>query len=353
MDPLFIRIAGEFCDNGLKECNQGLLHGRTGITLFFYHLARITGNAVYEKRADDLIDNVFSDLKLSVPPDFENGLAGIGWGIEYLVQNGFSEGNTDEILEEADNSIFRFLNEETINSFDLTNGLTGYILYLISRLKDKNNYNSDVYLINRELLILCINRLYEIVTPHFPIIVKDFFFDLFWRFPVMLYALTEAYQLNIFNQKIICMIRQWIPNFEAYIPSMNINRLYLATILNKVNVLIPEQRLEKQINLLLYCTDFKSLINEFDPEIKSVRFGLPGMIIILVQAVKSFNSAYPGYSDLTGSFEILKKELRDLFDSLKMDDFKSKQTKHGLSDGIAGLGMLSILLPRIFKTVDF
>lgn len=169
----------------------------------------------------------------------------------------------------------------------------------------------------------------------------------------MLYAIAEAFKLNIYNRKIISMIMQWIPNFEAYLPSMNINRVCLATILNKINEVIPDQRIEKQIRLLLYCTDFKALINEFDPEIKSVRFGLPGMMIILDQALKSFDSSYPGHSALTDSFEILRKELRGLYDSLKMDDFKSKQTKHGLSDGIAGLGLLRILFPQIFTSVDF
>lgn len=348
MGPLYLRLAGYFDPNELKKCNQSLFHGGTGLAIFYYHLSRITGNSEYEKIADDLIGKVFSDLNTSVPADLENGLAGIGWGIEYLVQNGFSEGKTDEILEEADNRIFRYLNEETLNSFDLTNGLTGYLIYLIKRLKNKYNGNSYAGQINRELLILCINRLYELVTPHFPLIVKDFFFDLFWRFPVMMYALTEAYHLNIFNQKILCMIRQWMPNFEAYIPSMNINRLYLATILKMIYEYVHEQRLEKQINLLLYCVDFKALINEFDPEIKSVRFGLPGILIILDQAVKSFDPGYHGYSDLVDANKFLKTELMKMSDSFTPEDFKSIHGKYGLSEGIAGLGLASIIFPQIF-----
>jgi lantibiotic modifying enzyme len=150
MDPLYIRLVRELDNNGLKDCNHGLLHGLTGITIFYYHLAKVTGIPDYEERADDLIGKVFSDLSLSVPADFENGLAGIGWGIEYLVRKGFAEGNTDEILEEADNKIFRILNEETLNSFDLTNGLTGYLIYLIYRLKNNKDLNSDAFKINCE-----------------------------------------------------------------------------------------------------------------------------------------------------------------------------------------------------------
>jgi hypothetical protein len=202
---------------------------------------------------------------------------------------------------------------------------------------------------NRELLILCINRLYEIVAPHFPLLVKDFVFDLFWRFPVMLWALTEAFRLNVYNQKIICMIRQWIPGFEAYIPSMNINRLYLATILNRVNLLIPDRRLEKQIKLLLFSTGFKELINEVDPEIKSVRFGLPGIMIILAQAKKSFNKEIPEYSGLTATYKFLRKELCKLLDSFNVEDLKSKQPDYGLSEGIPGLILAGILFPGFYK----
>lgn len=348
MDPLYIRLVREFDNNGLKDFNQGLFHGLTGITIFYYHLAKVTGNLDYEERADDLIGKVFSDLSLSVPADFENGLAGIGWGIEYLVREGFAEGNTDEILEEADNKIFRILNEETFNSFDLTNGLTGYLIYLINRLKNNKDLNSNAFKINCELLILCINRLYELATPHFPLLVKDLIFDLFWRFPLLLYALTEAYQLNIHNRKILCMIRQWIPNFEAYIPSMNINRVYLATILKNINEFLCEQRLEKQIRLLLYCTDFKVLINEFDPDIKSVRFGLPGILIILDQAIKSFEPGYGGYPDLVDANKFLKTECGKMITLFSPEDFKSKNSKYGLSEGITGLGLASIIFPQIF-----
>ena len=346
MDPLR-KIAKSINPKELKEYNPGLFNGCTGIFIFYYHLSKLSGNSGYQKIADTLIGRIFSDLNLMTPPDFENGLAGIGWGIEYLVQNNFAVGNTDEILEDVDNKIFKLLNEETINSFELTNGLTGYIFFLISRLKNKAPYDSLTKQINRELLIHIINKLYDLVTPQFPVIVKDFYFDLFWRFPVMLFALEEAYKLNIYNQKIICMIKQWLPNFEAYIPSLNINRLYLATVLMKIYTQIPEPRIEKQAKLLLFSTNFKALINEIDPELKSVRHGLPGFMIVFNQAIKSFPADFQYYSELIKTYNVLREELASLFKSFSVYDFKSKQTKYGLSEGIAGLGLLTILLPEL------
>lgn len=41
-----------------------------------------------------------------IPVDFANGLAGLGWGFEYLVKTGFVEANTAEALQEIDTVIF-------------------------------------------------------------------------------------------------------------------------------------------------------------------------------------------------------------------------------------------------------
>ena len=238
-----------------------------------------------------------------IPADFEDGLAGIGWGIEYLVQNKFAEGDTDEILEEIDNKVFKVLNEESLTSFELTNGLTGYLFYLINRLKNKSVTLSMPQRINLELMILTINKIYELVTVQFPLIVKEINFDLLWRFPVMVYGLCEAFKLNIYNEKISCMVRQWIPNLEAYVPSMHINRLYLAVALMHTHSLISFPRLEKQIQILLFGTDFNTLVTEINPEQKNIRFGWPGFIILLHHAIGLIPSNYPNYSQLKSTYQ--------------------------------------------------
>ena len=248
MENLSVQIANILQkNNGLTGTDHGLMHGNMGLSIFFYHLSRQTNNPEYEKIADGLLDQVFANLSTSVSADFENGLAGIGWGIEYLVQNKFAVGNTDEILEDVDNRVFRVLNEETIPSFELGNGLTGFLFYLIIRLKNKSNPSSLANRINRELLILTINKLDEIVSAQFPSIVKEMNFDLFWRFPVLVYGLLEAYRLDIYNVKIINMVRQWLPYIEGYLPSLNINRLYMSLVLYRLAILIPERRLIKQV----------------------------------------------------------------------------------------------------------
>lgn len=334
-------------DSEIGSLNHGLINGNIGISIFYYHLARKTSNSEYEKLADELLDKAYTNLSSTTPLDFENGLAGVGWGIEYLVQNKFTEGNTDEILEEIDNKVFRLLNEEAHTSIELTNGLTGYLFYLISRLKNHETPASMAERINRELLIQTINRIDELVPSQFPSIVKDENFDLFWRFPSMLASLHEAYKLNFYNEKIKCMLKQWLPYFEAYIPSLHINRLFIAVVLKQLCFQIPDNRLEKQIKILLYSTDFEILKTEIDYSLINIRLGWPGVALLLRIALKEIEPDYPNYN-LIGQtyFDIIEKHKGQL-ENLQQNMHDTKSIQSGLALGFSGIGLLELLWPGV------
>jgi len=345
-------IANQILKKGLTGSFHGLMHGNIGLCIFFYQIAKATNNPDSEKNANDLLDKVFASLSLSSPADFENGLAGIGWGIEYLVQNGFVEGNTDEILEDVDNKVFRSLNEDNFTSFEIANGLTGHLFYLISRLKNLSSPPTMAQRINQELLILTINKLDEIVTIQFPSIIKEMYFDLFWRFPVVLFGLTESFGLNIYNEKIRCMIKQWMPNIEAYIPSMHINRLYMATILTKINEIVPDRRLEKQVQILLYATDFEVLKTEVDPHALNIRFGWTGFVWLMQQATNIIPATCPNYSLIGSTLDEIKAKYSNALGKLLENKVPENTVQFGLSNGIAGIGLLEILWPEVFSSTE-
>lgn len=337
-----LKIAKHSQEIGFNSTNHGLLNGNTGLSIFFYNLALKTGISEYEKFADSLLDRSFSNLSSSASPDFENGLAGIGWGIEYLVQNKFAEGNTDEILEEVDNKVFRSLNEETHTSFELTTGLTGYLYYLIMRLKNKLPPHSMPVKINRELLILTINKIDEQVTVQFPSIVKDMNFDLFWRFPTMLSGLKDACDLNIYNEKIICMLKQWLPYFEAYIPSLHINRIFIAVAINRINLIFPDKRLKKQIRILLFATDFEILKTEVNNNEFGVRFGWPGVLFLLKVASQELPSDCPNFNLIENTYFEIKQNHKESVKNISGNFINGNSFQLGLASGPAGIGMLEL-----------
>ena len=168
-----LKVLREIKKQNFVDKNQGLLNGNMGLAIFLYQLSFITKDHEIDQMADELLDRIFDNLTTFTSADFENGLAGIGWGIEYFIENGFSEGNPDEILWEIDNKVFQILNCENLYCFDLSIGLTGYLFYLNKRLKDCEFSQSLVYKINKELFILIINKLEDLVTSQFQTIFKE------------------------------------------------------------------------------------------------------------------------------------------------------------------------------------
>ena len=115
-----------------------------GIVIFFYHYNRYTDNKIFEDFAGELLDEIFEEINSNTPINFADGLTGIGWGIEYLLQNKFVNADSDEVLTEIDDTIFR---NSHYRPFLLDSGkdLFGYGLYYISRILnhgiDDENHN--------------------------------------------------------------------------------------------------------------------------------------------------------------------------------------------------------------------
>ncbi|MBQ8529673.1 MAG: glycosyltransferase [Parabacteroides sp.] len=113
--------------------NIGLFHGRMGCVLFLAVYARHTQNEMYENFASELLDTIYEDLNKELHFNLEDGLCGIGWGIEYLVQQGLMQGDTDEILWEVDQRIMEY-NPLRISDLSFRRGLGGLTFYVIARL---------------------------------------------------------------------------------------------------------------------------------------------------------------------------------------------------------------------------
>lgn len=106
-------INGGFLDN------TGLYRGEMGLVVFFLRYARYTQNELYTEYSYGLIDNLWNRINYETPIDYKNGLAGIGSGIEYLVQKGFVEADTDELLEDFDDRIFFTFNLQKLPIEDI------------------------------------------------------------------------------------------------------------------------------------------------------------------------------------------------------------------------------------------
>ena len=137
---LLERIANHLIINNSFLDDLGLFHGKMGIMIFFYHYSRYTNNPIYEEFAGELLDEIFEEIHDKLPIDFENGYLGIGWGIEYLVEQKFVDRDTSDILENVDKKVME-RDVRRISDMSLNTGLEGVFHYVLARLQ--NNYDDS------------------------------------------------------------------------------------------------------------------------------------------------------------------------------------------------------------------
>lgn len=121
----------------------GLLTGQMGVSLAFFAHSRHTNNAIYEDFAIELLDDILNLLNNSIDNTFNNGLAGIGWGIEYLLNNGFVVGYGVEICEEIDRKIME-IDPKRITDLSLDYGLEGLLHYVLFHISASIQQNTII-----------------------------------------------------------------------------------------------------------------------------------------------------------------------------------------------------------------
>lgn len=142
--------------------DMGLLEGKIGIVLAFAHLNEHTCNEIYYDFMSELLDDVLEHVYKGLDIGLASGLSGIGWGIEYLLQNRFVEGDGIEICDEIDKKIMTF-DPRRMNDTSLENGLEGLLHYVLIHIRGSNKrlpfdelYYSDLY--ERIKTLICEHR---------------------------------------------------------------------------------------------------------------------------------------------------------------------------------------------------
>ena len=334
---------------GCELEDEGLLHGSAGMSIFFYNLAKETSDMKYKKHADSLIDKVFG--KKTQLTDFKSGLAGIGWCIEYLIQNGFCSGNADEILEDADNRIFFLLSGQNEIPFNLYDGYIGYLQFIMMRLKNEKS-SKLVKMVNIEMFKYLVNTI-DLISPYSILnMLKDIKFDLMSNNYVLIKSLLDAMSLNLYNDKIINMFSQWRSFLTSSIPALHFNRVYMSILLFKMNRFLHLEAIDRHIRTLLFSIEKNTLMTEIDlRELYNVRFGFLGSLLILREGIELLDSSYPNYELLlminTEISVFCDKRLIETINGLNNNKVQKKEVTFGLAEGWAGTGMLLLKTMQI------
>ncbi|MEO5991059.1 MAG: lanthionine synthetase LanC family protein [Ferruginibacter sp.] len=166
--PKFLNRIGEINKN-----NNGLFYGNAGEVILLYLLSKKFKDPLLSERAAILLNSIADNIADVESLNFDNGLAGIGWAIECIAQNNFLEMNTNEILEEIDDVLYKSVLYNSDDNISLANGLLGKFNYFLSRFKSRNqNTHRLKNIFHEECLILLTDDLNEKLLGEFGVVNK-------------------------------------------------------------------------------------------------------------------------------------------------------------------------------------
>lgn len=297
------RITNSLLLNASFIDNLGLMHGKMGITIYFFHLARETKNQIYEDYAGELIDEIYDEINIDTPCDFGNGLAGIGWGIEYLVQNRFIDADTDEVLEEFDKRIIHEITYHTPDEIGLFEGLAGYVVYFSKRVKEGMGKNKNTNA-NWDALLKAISLLEQNIIDkqredkHEELWAELDRYDITWNFPMVLWILGELYESGICQKQAERIIQNIFKplKIKNNSPRLQSNCLLLSLAVEKLKhskfELFPHSFLDDLSQLLLRNLERESIYKELAPNSAFLQNGTGGIAWIYKQLFQLTNNVF-------------------------------------------------------------
>lgn len=123
--------------------SPGLLYGKMGIATALLDYGYRTGNSLFSDLGDELTNGILNDVDSKIGFDFATGLAGIAWGIEYLVQKKYVECDTNQVCAEIDRRMEKVC-AHRLYDLSLETGLEGLLHYVLIRLKGSFEQNNPI-----------------------------------------------------------------------------------------------------------------------------------------------------------------------------------------------------------------
>lgn len=345
VDNRLQRIANVLLLNASFTDNIGLLNGKMGIAIFFYQYGRYSNNKVYTDYAGELIDEFYEEISTNTSVDFANGLTGIGWGIEYLVENKFIDADTDEVLAEIDNAIYKsMLNSPLL--LDNGNDLFGYGLYCISRLRGHENDNDNLTtLIKKEHLIYLTDECERLLVYR-----RYLEFNILQlsvsTINSLLWFLLEMEGLGLFPTKVRKVLK-YLPDYISHEEGglkRNADMFILHALSTKATELLTDEELRKQYLGLISRTE-DELKNNI-PDEKSILSNLQSKCLQKIIYGPYMNSILTDNVIVEKAFGIIdnEDEWNKTLDSLNKSNL-------GLT-GLAGVGLLLLKAHDLYDLHD-
>ena len=136
----------------------GLFDGKMGIIISLITYSRRNKLKCIESMADFLMEQLLESMTDISPISFSNGLTGIGWGIEYLIQNGYMPGCGADICTEIDKKLMS-CDIRRVDDLSLEHGIYGWLHYIVAHIQGANRCGKQVF--DRMYIIDLISKINE------------------------------------------------------------------------------------------------------------------------------------------------------------------------------------------------
>ena len=122
----------------------GLFDGKMGIVISLITYSRNNKLKCVEEMVDFLMEQLLESMTNISPLSFSNGITGIGWGIEYLIQNGYMPGCGADICSEIDKKLMS-CDIRRVGDFSLEHGIYGWLHYIVAHIQGANRCGKQVF----------------------------------------------------------------------------------------------------------------------------------------------------------------------------------------------------------------
>ena len=268
----------------------GLFHGKMGLSIYFYHLAKIESNPEYQSIAGELLDQILlHDLSLNHPIDVEDGLAGVGFGVTYLIKKQFVEGDLNELLEMIDNTIYSrivFAKDTSRFSPMLLLHLTGYVYV---RLKEQTDDNSRI--IYQDLIIKMLNMIYIQIDDEF--LLESYSFSIYhYQLPVLLWVFSKLLEAGFYHERINKMLDTLQLNVLSRFPLLHSNRLFLLWGILHLKPYLYDACWHKYTQFLYREISLDEILKN---EMKERKMFISNGLSMIYLLLHSINNSFPDY----------------------------------------------------------
>jgi len=329
------QLTDKLLSSDFNRYPPSLFHGKMGLSIYFYQLSKIESNPEFHAKAEQLLDQILqNDLSVNHAIDIEDGLAGVGLGLTWLVKNKFFEADLNELLGVIDDAVFRriaFLLTQSNFPTTVLLHLTGFFYF---RLKEQTEVNKRI--LYQDIIIKVLNMLYNQIDDDF--LSESYSFSIYhFQLPALLWLLNKLLEAGFYNDRIYRMLDALQPSILSRFPMFHSNRLFLLWGLLHLKPFLKHSAWSNYIQLLYREIN---LVEILDREMTGRKIFISNglsMIYILLHAI---NNSFPDYPITFDPQTIYSKiQHSDAWNALLERDYLYK-IHQGLVNGFPGVQLV-------------